>query len=86
MIVGVVLIFSTIRSAYFAYKRDKSYEEKGYETARAICINERSHYKSNSTKRIKMYQREYLYTVSGKEYILDIAEVDSYPHKKIKYN
>lgn len=84
IVIGVVLIFSAIRSVYYTYKRDKTYESKGYKTTTATLIQENSYIKG--TEHIRYYQRTYLYTVSGQEYTFNTIEVDSKPYKTIKYN
>ena len=83
-VIGVVLIFSALRSFYYTYKTDKSYEFRGWRTATAACIQENSYTKG--TRKIRYYQRKYVYIVSGQAYTLNIVEVDSNPYKTIKYN
>lgn len=41
---------------------------------------------SDGIKRVRYYQREYVYVVSGQEYTLNTIEVDSKAYKTIKYN
>lgn len=43
VIIGVVLFFSALRSVYYTYREDKSYELKGWQTATATCTQENSY-------------------------------------------
>ena len=48
IIIGIILIFSAIRSIYFTYKEDKVYKEKGYKTTKTFCIEENSYTKNSN--------------------------------------
>ena len=48
IIIGIILIFSAIRSIYISYKVDKAYEEKGYETVSAVCAKENSYIRNSN--------------------------------------
>lgn len=49
IIIGIILIFSAIRSIYILCKNDKAYEKKGYKTIDAVCTEENS-YIGNSNR------------------------------------
>lgn len=48
IIIGIVLIFSALRSCYYSYKKDKNYELKGWQTATATCIQENSYTRTST--------------------------------------
>ena len=48
IIIGIVLIFSALRSCYYTYKEDKNYELKGWKTATATCIQENSYTRTST--------------------------------------
>lgn len=47
-IIGIVLIFSALRSCYYTYKEDKNYELKGWQTATATCTQENSYTRTST--------------------------------------
>lgn len=47
IIIGIILIFSSIRSIYITYKIDKNYEIKGYKTIEAVCTEENSYIRNS---------------------------------------
>ncbi len=76
-VVGLVLVCSFIYSIFNIMS-----SVKGYETADAICASEDKYYIDETA----MYERKYLYYVSGKEYELNSISVEKKPCKVIKYN
>lgn len=48
IIIGIVLIFSALRSCYYTYKEDKNYELKGWQTATATCTQEDSYTRTST--------------------------------------
>lgn len=48
IIIGILLIFSALRSCYYAYKEEKNYELKGWLTATATCTQENSYTRTST--------------------------------------
>jgi len=46
--IGIVLIFSALRSAYYTYQTDRSYELKGWKTVTATCTQENSYTRTST--------------------------------------
>lgn len=74
---GLVLVCSFIYSIFNIMS-----SVKGYETADAICVYEDKYYIDETA----MYERKYLYYVSGKGYELNSISAEKKPCKVIKYN
>lgn len=85
-VVGIILILLTLRSIYLGYMSDKSYEERGWQIADAICISEKSYRKRNGESTSIHYERTYLYTVVGEQYMLTVDEVASTSYKLVRYD
>lgn len=83
IIIGILLICSSLRSYYYSYKMEENYELKGWQTATATCIQEDPYY---SLEGNTQYKRTYLYIVSGQEYTLNSCEFNIFPYKLIKYD
>lgn len=75
--IGLVLVCSFIYSIFNIMS-----SVKGYETADAICAFEDMYY----VEQTAVYNRKYLYYVSGKEYELNDISVEKKPCQVIKYN
>lgn len=53
-IIGVVLVFSALRSVYYTYKKEKSYELKGWQTETSTCTNPRNPYEAETCEGINI--------------------------------
>ena len=48
VIIGVILIFSALRSIYYIHKQDRGYEVRGWQTASATCTKENSYTRTST--------------------------------------